>query len=542
LAGGYDPACIFLPPKASAMKKAIILGAGPAGLTAAYELLTRTDIKPVIIEMDSQVGGLSKTINYKGNLIDIGGHRFFSKSERIISWWLKFLPLADISANEIPLTYHNQTIELHSQGLNIPGRDGKMLIRPRKSRIYFDHSFFDYPLSFNHKTFQNFGVTKITRIALSYFKSKFFPIREELTLEQFFINRFGKELYQTFFKGYTEKIWGVPCDHIPADWGHQRIKDLNIGKAIIQSFKSVFKSNKKIHQHGVSTSLIEQFLYPEKGPGQMWETVAEKVKELGGEIYLGYEAEKIIVEKNQIQSITCRNPGAGNSIEFAGEYFFSTIPVKNLVASLVNIEVPGPVNDIASRLSYRDFIMVGLLFKKKNGENMDGFEMLTDNWIYLQDKDLIAGRLQIFNNWSPHMVADNNNLWIGMEYFCSESDAIWNNSRVEMIELALKEITGIGLIQKEALIDATVIKIPKAYPSYIGAYEQFHLIQEFLDKIGNLYLTGRNGMHRYNNADHSMMTAMIAVDNIISHQKDRSNIWAVNMEQDFHEESLKPKA
>ncbi len=520
------------------MKKAIIMGAGPAGLTAAYELLTRTDIKPVIIELDNQVGGLSKTINYKGNLIDIGGHRFFSKSERITDWWLRFLPLADPNTNEISLSYQNQTVELHKRIVSSTGDGGKMLIRPRKSRIYFDHSFFDYPLSFNRKTFENFGIAKITRIALSYFKSKLFPVREEQTLEQFFINRFGKELYLTFFKGYTEKIWGVPCDKIPADWGHQRIKDLNIGKAIIQSLKSIFSTNKTIRQQGVSTSLIEQFLYPEKGPGQMWETVAQKISELGGEIYLNNVVEKIKVNNNHIHSVICRELVSGNSMEIPGDYFFSTIPVKNLVASLVNIEIPVPVKIISSNLSYRDFVMVGLLFKKQDEGSRQNLEMLTDNWIYLQDKNLFAGRLQIFNNWSPEMVQDKNNLWIGMEYFCSESDVIWNKSREEMIELALREITVIGLIQKEALIDATVIKIPKAYPSYIGAYEEFSVVQEFLDKIENLYLTGRNGMHRYNNADHSMMTAMIAVDNIISQKKDRSNIWAVNMEQDFHEESL----
>ncbi len=521
------------------MRKAIILGAGPAGLTAAYELLTRSDIKPVIIEMDNQVGGLSKTINYKGNLIDIGGHRFFSKSKKITDWWLKFLPLTDIPENDIPITYHNQTIELHKSDPTYKGGAGRMLVRPRKSRIYFDHSFFDYPLSLNRKTLQNFGMTKITSIALSYFRSKLFPIKGEQTLEEFFINRFGRELYRTFFKGYTEKIWGVSCDQIPADWGYQRIKDLNIGKAIFQSFKSVFTSNKNIHQQGVSTSLIEQFLYPEKGPGQMWEKVAQKVMELGGEIHLGYEAEKIRVENNRIISVSCGKPGDGKSLELQGDYFFSTIPVKNLIASLVNIDVPVHINEIASRLAYRDFIMVGLLFKKQGDKNKDGFESLTDNWIYLQDKNLIAGRLQIFNNWSQDMVRDKNNLWVGMEYFCSESDAIWGKSREEMIELALEEITEIGLIRKEALIDATVIKIQKAYPSYIGAYDQFPVIQEFLDTIENLYLTGRNGMHRYNNADHSMMTAMVAVDNIINNQKDRSNIWAVNMEQDFHEESSK---
>jgi protoporphyrinogen oxidase len=524
------------------MKKAIIMGAGPAGLTAAYELLTRTDIKPIVVEMDNQVGGLSKTINYKGNLIDIGGHRFFSKSEKITNWWLQFLPLADDSDHNTSLTYRNQTVELDNNIQPNNSKDGKMLIRPRKSRIYFNHSFFDYPLSLNRKTLRNFGLVKITRIAASYFRAKLFPIKNEQTLEQFFINRFGKELYYTFFKGYTEKIWGVDCKLIPADWGYQRIKDLNVGKAILQSVKSLFSSNKSIRQQGVSTSLIEQFLYPEKGPGQMWETVAKRVIELGGEIHLGYEVEKIIFDKMKISSVASRELVSGNSIELTGDYFFSTIPVKNLVSGLTNIEVPSLVKDTACKLSYRNFIMVGLLFKKQNNSNGEGFEKLTDNWIYLQDKNLVAGRLQIFNNWSPHMVEDKNNLWVGMEFFCSESDPSWNSSREEMTALALKEIREIGLIQQETLIDSTVIKIPKAYPSYIGAYEQFSVIQDFLDRIENLYLTGRNGMHRYNNADHSMMTAMIAVENIINNQKDRSNIWAVNMEQDFHEESLKPKA
>jgi protoporphyrinogen oxidase len=492
--------------------------------------------------MDTQVGGLSKTINYKGNLIDIGGHRFFSKSEKITNWWLQFLPLADDTVDEILLTYQNQKIELRSNANLNQGAGGKMLIRPRKSRIYFNHSFFDYPLSFNRKTLRNFGATKIIRIAASYFRSKLFPIKDEQTLEQFFINRFGNELYHIFFKGYTEKIWGVDCKLIPADWGRQRIKDLNIGKAILQSVKSLFLSNKSIHQQGVSTSLIEQFLYPEKGPGQMWETVAQRILDLGGEIHLGYEVEKIMVDKKKISSVNCREVTSGNTIELTGDYFFSTIPVKKLVSGFINIEIPETVKDLAARLSYRDFIMVGLLFEKQNDKNREGFEKLTDNWIYLQDKNLVAGRLQIFNNWSPQMVQDNSNLWVGMEFFCSESDAVWNNSREEMIALALKEIREIGLIQHEALVDATVIKIPKAYPSYIGAYEKFYIIQEFLDKIDNLFLTGRNGMHRYNNADHSMMTAMIAVENIINNQKDKSNIWAVNMEQDFHEESLKPKA
>jgi protoporphyrinogen oxidase len=523
------------------MEKAIIMGAGPAGLTAAYELLTRTDIKPVIIEMDSQVGGLSKTINYKGNLIDIGGHRFFSKSEKITSWWLKFLPLSETTPENISLTYQNQTASLQAAKSDNPVA-GNMLIRPRKSRIYFDKAFFDYPLSLNHRTLRNFGMVKIGRIGFSYLKSKIFPVKKEQNLEQFFINRFGKELYLTFFKAYTEKIWGVPCDQIPADWGRQRIKDLNIGKAVLQSVTSLFSANKSIHQEGLSTSLIEQFLYPEKGPGQMWETVAKKILDLGGEIHLNTEVTKINMEAGIVHSVCCRKLESGEKLELTGNHFFSTIPVKQLIKSMENITMPETVSDIAADLSYRDFIMVGLLFRKPDGLAGEGIGALTDNWIYLQDRDLIAGRLQIFNNWSPDMVQDEKNLWIGMEYFCSEKDAIWKMSREDMISLALKEIKQIGLIRNEELLDATVIKVPKAYPSYFGAYDKFPLVQSFADEIDNLYLIGRNGMHRYNNTDHSMMTAMTAVDNIIQHRKDRSNIWAVNMEQDFHESGGKREA
>jgi protoporphyrinogen oxidase len=516
------------------------MGAGPAGLTAAYELLTKTNIRPVILEMDSQVGGLSRTINYKGNLIDIGGHRFFSKSEKITDWWLHFLPLdQDVENTEIPISYQNQSSFIKRNQVAAAGPGGKMLLRPRKSRIYYHHALFDYPLSMNAGTIRNFGFLKICRIAFTYLQAKLFPLQEETSLEQFFINRFGKELYFTFFKGYTEKIWGVPCRDIPADWGHQRIKDLNIGKAIIQSVTSVFKKNKSLIQKGVSTSLIEQFLYPEKGPGQMWETVAEKIRELGGEILLGVRVEKINAgSEKRISSVTCKESTNGKTVEIKGDYFFSTIPVKTLIAGLENIIVPGTVKQAAGNLQYRDFIIVGMLFKK-NPAQPGRIAALKDNWIYLQDQELIAGRLQIFNNWSPYMVKDEGTVWIGLEYFCQKTDPVWNMPEPDMIQLAYTEIKKTGLIRKEEMLDATVIKVPKAYPSYIGAYAQFPLIQKFLDQLENLYPIGRNGMHRYNNADHSMMTAIVAVENIIQQRKDRSNIWSVNMERDFHEEKGK---
>jgi protoporphyrinogen oxidase len=520
------------------MEKAIIMGAGPAGLTAAYELLTKTNIKPVIIESDKQVGGLSKTINYKGNLIDIGGHRFFSKSQVITDWWLQFLPLDKSSGNaSLPISYQNQTASIKSPAFQSFEGNGSMLVRPRKSRIYYNHALFDYPLSLNTKTMRNFGLRKLSRIAASYARVKMFPLKEETNLEEFFINRFGYELYDSFFKGYTEKVWGVDCKDIPADWGYQRIKDLSIGKAIWQSIASPFRKNESLTQKGISTSLIEQFLYPEKGPGQMWEAVARKVTELGGELRLENSIEQIVaLDQHRIGSVGVRDHRSGVLSEIAAEYFFSTIPVQQLINNLQKIVVPEPVKEVAAALKYRDFMIVGLLFKKDSSAKTGLLPELKDNWIYLQDKTLKAGRLQIFNNWSPFMVKDAGTLWVGLEYFCQTTDAIWTMEPADMIRLAVEEISKTGLIAAEKLLDATVIKVPKAYPSYIGSYEQFSVIQEFVDGIDNLFLVGRNGMHRYNNTDHSMMTAMTAVENIIAHQRSRSNIWAVNMEKDFHEE------
>ena len=518
------------------MEIAIIMGAGPAGLTAAYELLTNTNIKPVIIEMDSQVGGISKTINYKGNCIDIGGHRFFSKSERITEWWLKFLPLeTSDSGDSVSLTYQNQTTSVKpASTLNDAGP--RMMVRPRKSRIYYNHAFFDYPLSLNVKTLKNFGIPKLTRIGFSYTRAKLFPKKNEVTLEDFFINRFGNELYKTFFKAYTEKVWGVACSEIPADWGRQRIKDLNIGKVLKQAFTSLFSTNKSLTQKGVSTSLIEQFLYPRKGPGQMWETVAAKVIELGGEIRMNTQVEKINTEHDKrIVSITCKDLLTGETSELKGDHFFSSIPVKHLFRGLQPVFIPEEIRQIAANLAYRDFMIVGLLFKKPEIRKGTIAE-LTDNWIYLQDQNLIAGRLQMFHNWSPYMVPDEDTVWVGLEYFCRTTDEIWNMDPKEMIQLAYQELVKTGLIINEKLLDGTVIKVPKAYPSYIGTYDQFDKVQNWLDRFENLYCVGRNGMHRYNNTDHSMMTAMTAVENIIKNEKSRANIWAVNMEQDFHEE------
>ncbi|MEJ7611988.1 MAG: NAD(P)/FAD-dependent oxidoreductase [Ferruginibacter sp.] len=522
------------------METAVIMGAGPAGLTVAYELLTKTSIRPILIESEAMVGGLSKTINFKGNLIDIGGHRFFSKSDKIVKWWLQFLPLQNGGqASHISINYQNRSAEIDIPASSVPtGEKGAMMVRPRKSRIYYRKRFFDYPLQLNKKTFINLGFVKICKIGLSYTTARLFPLKEEKNLAQFFRNRFGKELYETFFKDYTEKVWGVPCEAIPADWGRQRIKDLNIGKAILHAVTNIFSSDKSLTQQGTSTSLIEQFLYPEKGPGQMWQAVADKVIELGGEIRLSTNVTNLVGGGgNLITAVICTDKVSGKSYEIKGDHFFSTVPLKELISGLQNIIIPEDVRATAKGLAYRDFIIVGLLLRKMAVSDQQNPEPLTDNWIYLQDKGMHAGRVQFFNNWSPYMVKDNNTVWMGVEYFCAENDGFWNKDDKHITDIAINEMANAGLISPEDILDATVIKIPKAYPSYTGTYDSFSTLQEFLNGIDNLYPVGRNGMHRYNNTDHSMMTAMVAVENLINGRKDKSNIWAINMEEDYHEEN-----
>jgi protoporphyrinogen oxidase len=360
-------------------------------------------------------------------------------------------------------------------------------------------------------------------------------------LEQFFISRFGKELYLTFFKSYTEKVWGVPCEQISAEWGAQRIKGLSIKNTLLHLAKKLGKRSSDLRQKDTETSLIEQFLYPKLGPGQLWEVVAEKVKALGGEIRTQQEVTSIHTEKGRITAVSVRGPD-GVERQVTGNYFFSTMPIKELVNEL-QAAVPANVSEVSSNLQYRDFITVGLLVKKlsvKDRENPTG--RIQDNWIYIQEPDVLAGRLQIFNNWSPYMVKDPDTVWIGVEYFCYETDSMWNLPDSEMASLAGRELERIGIIESQDVTDFKVIRMPKTYPAYFGVYNRFEEVRSYLDAFPNLFLVGRNGMHKYNNQDHSMLTAMTAVDNIIEGRTDKSNIWAVNTEMDYHEEKAVPSA
>jgi protoporphyrinogen oxidase len=520
-------------------RTAIIIGAGPAGLTAAYELLTRSDIRPVVIEMSNLIGGISSTVNYKGNRIDIGGHRFFSKSDRVMNWWLQHLPLQEFPpGSPLRVTYQGKSRDVaasHGSDPNLQER--VMLVRERRSRIYFLRRFFDYPISLSLDTVKKLGLIKTARIAISYIRRVLIPLTEQTNLEQFFINRFGEELYRTFFKSYTEKVWGVPCAQIDAEWGAQRIKELSVWKTIKHfTKKKLWRNREGISQGGTETSLIERFLYPKYGPGQMWEEVARKVQEMGGTVIMEQAVQGIHARENRIVGVMTVDR-RGNSCVYEGDFVFSTMPIRDLIRALKPI-VPGNVQEVSDGLMYRDFITVGLLLEELNvkEQTVQGKKLITDNWIYIQEPDVLAGRLQIFNNWSPWMVSDPEKVWIGVEYFCNAGDHLWTRSDEEMKRLAVEEMARLGIIHESALLDSVVLRMPKAYPAYFGTYARFNEIRQFLDTFENLFLIGRNGMHRYNNQDHSMLTAMTAVDNIIANRKDKANIWDVNTEMDYHEE------
>jgi protoporphyrinogen oxidase len=516
---------------------AIIIGAGPAGLTAAIELERRSGVKPIVIEASQEIGGISRTIRYKGNRMDIGGHRFFSKSDRVMRWWLELMPVEATSGAEGELRYQGQQRDLPvAKTVHDPQKeDLVMLVRQRKSRIYFLRKFFDYPISLTAATFRNMGLTRTIRCGVSYMRSALLQQREEKSLEDFIINRFGKQLYLTFFKSYTEKVWGVPCHDISAEWGAQRIKGLSLKGVVTHFLKKTFgrKESGDIAQKKTETSLIEKFLYPKLGPGQLWEHAAELVKKGGGEIHFGIHIDRINTEGNKIVSVEGIDD-TGKRVSYSGDYFFSTMPVRDLIRAISTL-VPAEVTEVSEGLMYRDFITVGLLASKLSVNEKDG-SPLKDNWIYIQEPDVVVGRLQIFNNWSPWLVGSADKVWIGLEYFCNETDPLWKLSDEEMSKFAIAEIAKIGILKAEDVVDSHVVHVPKTYPAYFGSYDRFDVIRNYTDKLENLFLVGRNGMHKYNNQDHSMLTAMTAVENIVSGVTTKDNIWAINTEMEYHEE------
>ncbi len=566
----------------SSPKIAVIAGAGPAGLTAAYELLKRTDIRPVVFEATTATGGIAQTFNYKGNRIDIGGHRFFSKSTRVMDWWFSVLPLqgspaADTAEKQHEIDYAAEVIveflcrdcvsqgsresqvvgdgkeasrdsELKTQASSVvrvkrkapdpEKEDGVMLQRPRLSRIYYRRHFFPYPIGITLTVARKLGLLNTFLIGCSYIKAQLFPIKQEEFLDQFFINRFGDRLYRTFFKDYTEKVWGVACSEVRADWGAQRIKGLSLKRAVIHAVKDLLSSDFKKAQEERETSLITRFFYPKFGPGQMWETVAERVRACGGEITWERRVSGVRLEGGKVVAVTVEDMKTGKSEEVACDYFFSTMPVKHLVG-MIHPRPPERVIEVAEGLQYRDFLTVGLLLKKLHVQEkgVAPATAVPDNWIYVQDGGVRVGRIQIFNNWSPYMVADRaNSVWIGLEYFVNEGGDLWVMPDEKLIELGTKEMEAIGFIDRRDLVDACVLRMPKAYPAYFGSYAQLPVVREYADAVPNMFLVGRNGMHRYNNQDHSMLTSMLAVDNIVAGRTDKANLWDVNLEGEYHEE------
>ncbi len=516
------------------MKKCIIIGGGPAGLTAGYELLKKSkDYEVIILEQSDVLGGISRTVKYNGHRMDIGGHRFFSKDKAVNEFWAQLMPMQGSPSIDDKILGREKN--LAEGGPDPEKEDRVMLLRRRISRIYYLNKFFDYPITMKPQTFINMGLPRTVKAGFSYLKSTVSK-KEEDSLENFYINRFGKVLYSMFFEGYTEKLWGRHPSEISADWGAQRVKGLSI-LAVIKDMLSKLVPSK---DRKVETSLIEEFQYPKFGPGQLWETVGEEFIKMGGKILYNHKVTDIDISDGKVNSVKCD----GETID--GDIFISSMPVKDLVAGMGK-DVPAAPAEIAAGLPYRDFVTVGLLLNKLNLKNETGIKTLgnivPDCWIYVQDVGVKLGRIQIFNNWSPYLVKDpQNTVWIGLEYFCDEGDSFWNMDEKSCVELAVKELKSMGVIDADAqVLDSHREKVQKAYPAYFDTYDRIDELTDYLDTFENLYCVGRNGQHRYNNMDHSMATSFEAVSNIISGKKTKENIWSVNTEAEYHEENKDEK-
>lgn len=468
-------------------KKVVIIGAGPAGLTAAYQLC-KEGVDSVVLEKDDCVGGISRTVNYKGYLFDIGGHRFFTKVKAVDEMWREVLG------------------------------EKKFLRRSRLSRIYYDKKFFFYPLKATNALL-GLGILNSFLMLGSYVKAQIFPIKNEISFEDWICNRFGRRLFNTFFKTYTEKVWGIPCNEISADWAAQRIK----GLSLISTIKNAMLSGQNTNNGEIIKTLIDAFDYPEKGPGQMWETVADSIQTKNSELKMKSSVEKILLKDGKIHALEIESGGQREIVE--GTHFISSMPMRELVKK---IEPPPPakVVEAAEKLGYRDFLTVSLIVNKA--------DLFQDNWIYIHDSSVKVGRIQNFKNWSPQMVPDPNKTCLGLEYFCFEADGLWNMPDDDLIALARKELGLLGLVDPQDVEDGAVVRMPKAYPVYDAVYaDAVNVIRDYVESLGNLYLVGRNGMHKYNNQDHSMLTAMLAVKNILGANYD---IWQVNVDDEYHEE------
>ena len=518
------------------MKKALVIGAGPAGLTAAYELLNQSNEYEVIVFEESlKFGGISRTVEYNGNRMDMGGHRFFTKVPEVNAWWDKMLPKQGAPSMDDLLL--NREVTLQQGGPDPEKEDRVMLRRNRVSRIFFNSKFFDYPISLKPETFANMGLGTTIVAGFSYLKAMMFK-REEKSLEDFYINRFGKKLYSMFFEHYTENLWGRHPSQIDPSWGAQRVKGVSIMAVLKNALDKQFgKKDRK-----VETSLIEEFSYPKLGPGQLWDVTAEEIRKLGGTILTDAKVTRIHKdETGRLTGVSYEQNGTETYVD--GDVVISSMPIKDLVAGMN--DVPEETAAIAAGLPYRDYMTVGVLIPHLNLENKTTFKtvgnIVPDNWVYVHDRNVQMGRFQIYNNWSPYLIKDlEHTIWMGLEYFCNEGDALWSMSDDDFAKLGIREMIAIHLIDKEEdVMDYHVERVKKAYPAYFDTYDHMDDLRAYLDSIPNLFCVGRNGQHRYNNIDHSMCTAFEAVKNILAGKTDRSNVWSVNTEQEYHEEKDK---
>jgi protoporphyrinogen oxidase len=461
-------------------EQCVVIGAGPAGLTAAHEL-SEMGGDPVVLEQDNIVGGLARTVQHRGYRFDIGGHRFFSKVELINAWWERIL-----------------------------GDDFQ--VRSRLSRIYYKGAFFDYPLR-PINALRGLGLAEALRVVASYVRARIVPI-EERSFEDWVCNRFGRRLFEIFFETYTEKVWGMKCSDIRADWAAQRIKNLDLGAAL----KSMFLGN-----DDEITTFIGQFRYPRLGPGMMWERVAEILTRRGVPIYLGHSVTKLHVVEGRIAAVTVV-PTNGREFSIAGESFISSMPLRELIGA-ISPAPPTGVVEAAQQLRYRDFLTVGLIVGKR--------DVFRDNWVYIHSPHMQVGRIQNFKNWSAEMVPDLSKTSLGLEYLVREGDELWNSDDQSLIKLATRECANLGFIDEGDVLDGIVIRMPKAYPVYDREFKRYlTCIRQYLRNLSNLQLVGRNGQHRYNNQDHSMLTAIYAARNIFGSNFD---LWDVNLETGYHE-------
>lgn len=476
-------------------QKIIIAGAGPAGLTAAAELAEKGANVTVLEKETEYVGGIARTVHYNGFRFDIGGHRFFSKSEEVSNWWKKRLP------------------------------ENEFLRRKRLSRIFYRGKFFNYPLK-SANALLGLGVWTSFLCVLSYMKARLFPIRPEKSLADWVSNRFGARLFNIFFKTYTEKVWGIPCTELSADWAAQRIKGLSLVKAIVTALFPQRGHGKKVVK-----TLIDQFDYPRLGPGMMWEKTRDDILAAGHAVEMRQKVVRIRREGNRILSIiTC--DADGREREWQGDSFIISIPLRETVQAF-DPPLPDEAMRAAERLSYRDFLTIALMVKR--------IDLFPDNWIYIHDPAVRMGRIQDFNNWSPHLVPDaSTHTCLGLEYFCNEGDDLWTMADSDLVELGKTELQKLGLVQREDVVDGAVVRMEKAYPVYSPHYqEDVEIVRKELTKLQNLQVVGRNGMHKYNNQDHSMMTGLLAARNILQQQADDAfpfNLWNVNTDAEYHEE------